>query len=108
MNRAEQGVPVLGLVLIAVIFAIGTLMTGALLPTADDARATHVSPTPVPGNPTCSDFQPEGAEWNELKMDPPGAGVFSDTDANPGPLEVSVTSFTGTSFNWSSNMGVDA
>ncbi len=41
--------------------------------------------------------------WIELKQDPPGNDVKSD-----GTLTVTITNFDGKSFDWSSNIGVDA
>jgi hypothetical protein len=71
------------------------------------AFASHVTPTPISDtkNPTCSDY---GA-WLELKVDPPGNGIFTD-----GTLAVTIsnyvqsTSDTPGSFDWVSNIGVDA
>lgn len=66
-----------------------------------------VVPTPInDGNPTCGDFN---ASWTELKIDPPGNGVFTD-----GTLTVTITAYVNSSsgtpgsFNWTSNIGVDA
>ena len=66
-----------------------------------------MTPTPInDGNPTCGDFN---AAWTELKVQPPGNGVFTD-----GTLTVTIANFansnSGTpgSFDWSSNIGVDA
>jgi hypothetical protein len=72
---------------------------------SSETEATHVDPTPIAGaqNRTCSDFQPAGETWTELKVDPPGNGVFSD-----GTLTVTISNFTGKTFDWSSNIGVDA
>ena len=68
------------------------------------ALGASVEPIPISddNNPTCADF---GA-WSELKVEPPGDGVFSD-----GTLTVTITNFTNTDpkgFDWSSNIGVDA
>ena len=64
------------------------------------AMATDVDPVYVAGNPTCSELAPG---TTELKVDPPKAGTFSD-----GTLTVNITNYTGTSFNFTSNIGVDA
>ena len=68
------------------------------------ALGASVTPTPISNdnNPTCSNF---GA-WTELKVDPPGNGVFTD-----GVLSVTITNFTNNDpkgFDWTSNIGVDA
>ena len=78
---------------------------------ASPVLATHVAPIAVnSGNPTCSDFAEElGEEWIELKIQPPGNGVFTD-----GTLTVTISNFVGSdsgnpgSFDWESNIGVDA
>ena len=86
----------------------GVLTVAMLTGTAGAASAASVTPTPVnDGNPTCADFD---ASWTELKVDGGlGNGTFTD-----GTLEVTISNFqnsnSGTpgSFDWSSNIGVDA
>lgn len=72
---------------------------------AGASSAANVPPTPISqtSNLTCSGFAPAGAVWSELKVDPPASGTFTN-----GTLTVTITSFNGKSFNWSSNIGVDA
>jgi hypothetical protein len=89
------------------IAAIGTLSFAMLAGTAGLAQAASVVPTPVnTGNPTCADFD---AGWIQVKVEPPGNGTFGD-----GTLSVTITNFqnsnagTPGSFDWSSNIGVDA
>lgn len=84
------------LTLIVVVVGIGTLVVPML---TAGAGASHVNPTEVSGNPTCGDF----GNWQELRIQGVGNGSFSD-----GTLSVTISGFTGTSFNWSSNIGVDA
>jgi hypothetical protein len=60
----------------------------------------------VPGNPGCADVAPAGANWTELKVEPPADGTFSD-----GTLTVNVdvrNTADGQVFDWTSNIGVDA
>lgn len=58
----------------------------------------------VNGNLTCSELEGEGQSWTELKVDPNQNGLYSD-----GALTVTITSTTNDkTFNWSSNIGVDA
>jgi hypothetical protein len=87
---------------------LGLLATlGLMAAFAMPALAASVTPTPISNdnNPTCSDF---GA-WTELKSEPPGNGQVSD-----GTLTVTISNFvqssSGTpgSFDWASNIGVDA
>jgi hypothetical protein len=87
---------------------VGLLATlGLLAAFAMPTLAASVTPTPInDGNPTCGDFN---AAWTELKVEPPGNGVFTD-----GTLTVTITNFVNSSsgtpgsFDWSSNIGVDA
>ena len=65
------------------------------------ALASHVEPQPVnSGNPTCSDFN---ASWLEVKVDPPANGEESD-----GTLTVTISNYANNTFDWESNIGVDA
>ncbi len=62
----------------------------------------------VTANLECGAFEAEGQSWTTLKVDPnpDGAGPFNYTD---GTLAVTITNATGDkSFDWSSNIGVDA
>ena len=87
---------------------IGVLTVAMLAGTAGAASAASVTPTPVnDGNPTCADFD---AGWTQLKVDGGlGNGTFTD-----GTLEVTISNFQNSSsgnpgsFDWSSNIGVDA
>lgn len=87
---------------------VGLLATlGLLAAFAMPTLAASVTPTPInDGNPTCGGFN---AAWTELKVEPPGNGVFTD-----GTLTVTITNFVNSSsgtpgsFDWSSNIGVDA
>jgi hypothetical protein len=92
------------------VFGLALAAVAVMLLTASQfnggtAEAASVTPTVVSqtANQTCTDFEPDGADWTELKVDPPGNGVFSD-----GTLTVTISAFNGKSFNWSSNIGVDA
>jgi hypothetical protein len=88
--------------------ATSVLSVAMLAGTAGIASAASVTPTPVnDGNPTCAGFD---ADWTELKVDGGlGNGTFSD-----GTLEVTISNFQNSSsgnpgsFDWSSNIGVDA
>ena len=88
--------------LLGLVAALGMVAAMAM-----PALAASVTPTPInDGNPTCSDF---GAGWSELKVEAPGNGNFTD-----GTLEITISNFvnstSGTpgSFDWTSNIGVDA
>lgn len=76
------------------------------VPLAPLGAADHVDPILVDGNPHCTDlaerFAP-GEAWLELKVHKAPDGTFSD-----GTLTVTISNSTGTSFDWSSNIGVDA
>ena len=87
---------------------VGLLATlGLLAAFAMPTLGASVTPTPInDGNPTCGDFN---AGWTQLKVEPPGNGPFTD-----GTLTVTITNYVGSnsgtpgSFDWSSNVGVDA
>jgi hypothetical protein len=86
---------------------ISVLSIAMLVGMAGAASAASVPPTPInSGNPTCGDFN---ASWTELKVENPGDGTFTD-----GTLSVTISNFqnstSGTpgSFDWTSNIGVDA
>jgi hypothetical protein len=87
---------------------VGLLATlGLVAAFAMPTLAASVTPTPInDGNPTCGDFN---AAWTQLKVEPPGNGVFTD-----GTLTVTISNFANSSsgtpgsFDWSSNIGVDA
>ncbi|HEY0605389.1 MAG TPA: hypothetical protein VGD58_20880, partial [Herpetosiphonaceae bacterium] len=87
---------------ISVLVMVAITVTFALNP---KASATHVPPELIvgTGNQTCADFQPVGESWIELKVDPPQNGIFTD-----GVLTVTITNFTGKTFDFSANIGVSA
>jgi hypothetical protein len=93
---------------ISAIGGIGLLTVAMLAGTAGTAGAASVTPTPVnEANPTCADFD---AGLTELKAEEKlGDGTFTD-----GTLEVMIANFensdsrTPGSFDWRSNIGVDA
>jgi len=107
LNRKDQTFSSGVLVLIVILIAFGAMLAAALLLSGGHTQAASVTPTPVEGNPTCTALQ--GSQtWNQLKVDPPGAGNFSDNDLNPGPLQVTISNLTATTFDWTANSGVDA
>lgn len=79
----------------------GTIGLVAAMP----ASATSGEPEKVDGNPTCGVLAPEGVEWTEYKLDPVSEGTHGD-----GTLEVTITlgHDGGQTFDWTSNIGVDA
>lgn len=97
------------------------LAAGALVlalggaPTSSSAASVAPVLVTVTSNLTCDDFEPAGADWNELKVDPNGDGIFADDD---GPLKVKIENTTNDkSFDWHSldyvtnlppGIGVDA
>jgi uncharacterized repeat protein (TIGR01451 family) len=73
---------------------------------ANLAGAAKVVPELVPGtdNKTCGELDGPGQDWLELKIDPNADGTYTQ-----GPLTVTITDTTNDkTFNWSSNIGVDA
>jgi hypothetical protein len=71
-----------------------------LLNTALTSIAQSVVPTPIAGNASCAELVPGTIEY---KVEPPAGGFFTD-----GVFSVTITNFTGTSFDFISNIGVDA
>ncbi|HSM15985.1 MAG TPA: hypothetical protein VK845_03170, partial [Gemmatimonadales bacterium] len=77
--------------LLAALSALGLSLTLLVTP----ALATHVEPIPInSGNPTCSDFAPDGATWLQftLEGDDLANGTFSD-----GTLEVTISNYVNSS-----------
>lgn len=92
--------------------AAGSALVLSLFALTSRTLASDVVPTPVnSGNPTCSDFAPEGATWTQFKLE--GADLADGTYTD-GVLSVTIDNFVGSdagtpgSFDWSSNVGVDA
>jgi hypothetical protein len=86
---------------VAVAMAAGAIGLVAAFP----AEATD-NPEGIEGNPACGDLAPAGVEWTELKVDPVTGGVHTD-----GTLQVTITlhdTADGPTFDWTSNIGVDA
>jgi LPXTG-motif cell wall-anchored protein len=92
-----------------ILVVIGMALGAIGVATAAQAIAAPGAPaqTPVPGNPTCADLAPDGTTWTELKYEP-----VVDGQETEGPLTVTVdvhpNDDTGPTFDWSSNIGVDA
>ena len=91
---------------------VGWLSAAAMLAVAALAPAVHaasVTPTPInSGNPTCASFN---ASWTQFKLE--GAALANGTYTD-GTLQVTISGYTGSvsatpgSFDWTSNIGVDA
>lgn len=90
------------------------LLVGALGLIGGPAGAASVEPELVGTNVKCKDIQPSGVTWNELKINGvPLNQAYSDTgendpDDNPGPLVFTVSNGDNDSFDWSSNIDVEA
>ncbi|MFQ5967561.1 MAG: hypothetical protein ACE5MI_08105 [Acidimicrobiia bacterium] len=82
---------------IGTILLVAMLMAWMIAP----ASATHVDPILVEGNPTCGSYSTNA----ELKLE---NGSLSNGVHTDGTLEVTISDFDGTTFDWSSNFGVDA
>ncbi|UCC61611.1 MAG: isopeptide-forming domain-containing fimbrial protein, partial [Anaerolineae bacterium] len=72
-----------------------------------------VQPVWVSGNPTCAELAAQfapGATWNELRLENGslGPGTYPDTWGQPGDLVVTIDTYDGTYFSWSSKVSVDA
>jgi len=83
------------------LIGVSGLCLSVLLAFAPAAGATTITPTLLPGNPTCADL---GYDFG-FKVDPPASGTYSIDGIN----SVTVTvNGDGTIFDWSSNLGMDA
>jgi hypothetical protein len=84
--------------------AVTTALAVGLAMSALPAVATHVQPVLKTGNPTCSQLVDGGV--TEFKIDPVTGGTHTD-----GTLSVTITlhdTAAGQTFDWTSNIGVDA
>lgn len=90
--------------LLAMAGALGLLAALALPAVGASVIPDFVDET---ANLECDDFQGEGQTWITLKVDPnpEGDGPFDYTD---GTLSVTITNADEKSFDWTSNIGVDA
>jgi hypothetical protein len=93
------------LVMVGGLVVVAMLLVGSTY----DVQASYVEPEFLPGasneGKTCSDLQGAGQTWIELKLE--GADL-SDGSHTEGALTVTISSLTGDSFDWASNIGVDA
>ena len=107
MNREEQTVPALIIVLIAITIAIGAVLAATSF-VGSESQATHVPPEFLEGatntGKTCSDLQGPGQTWTEFKLEGGGLSNGLHTD---GTLEVTISNLADDTFDWTSNIGVD-
>ena len=110
MNTQERTHPV---ILIAITIAIAAVMvTAALLLPGRPAQATHVTPEFLAGSrnlgKTCGELEGSGQSWLEFKLEQSKGNLSSGTHTD-GTLTVTISNFTfgDTSFDWTSNIGVD-
>jgi uncharacterized repeat protein (TIGR01451 family) len=85
---------------------VGTIAATVGLVVANFAGAAKVVPELSPGaaNKTCGELDGPGQDWLELKVDPNANGTYTQ-----GPLTVTVSnSQNDKTFDWTSNIGVDA
>lgn len=103
----QAGTALIGRRLLAAFVAVMLMASVMLLFAESPARAASVTPEFIPGasnsDKTCAANEGTGQDWIELKVDPPGGGTYGD-----GTLSVTITNYTSNSFDWSSNIGVDA
>ena len=87
------------------LFALALGLPGQQSP----ARATHIAPTFLAGpsnqGKTCDDLEGAGQTWTEFKLE---GSALSNGPHTDGALSVIISNLTGDSFDWSSNIGVDA
>ena len=80
-----------------------------LLLLADSVFAASVEPEFIAGasntDKTCVANEGDGQSWTDLKLE---GGALSDGTHGDGTLSVTISNLTSNSFDWSSNIGVDA
>jgi hypothetical protein len=107
MNMAERGIPTGVLILIAITIAIGAIVTAALL-SGNLAQGASVTPEFLAGasntGKTCDDLEGTGQTWTEFKLQ---EGTLINGFHTDGTLDVNIANLTNTSFDWTSNIGVD-
>ena len=86
-----------------------SLAFALFLVVADSVLAASVDPEFLPGasntDKTCATNEGSGQSWVELKLD---GGSLSNGVHSDGTLSVTIANLTSNSFDWSSNIGVDA
>ena len=107
MNTLDQRLLKAAFIFVAAAVAIGATATAALLPSGNHARATHVVPEFLagPGPVPCTDSQGPGQTWIEFELE---GATLSNGSHSGGILEVTISNLTQDSFDWTSNIGVDA
>jgi hypothetical protein len=109
LNRKDQTLSTGVLVVIAIVIAVGAMLAAALLLSGSRAEATHVSPVFLAGatndGKRCSDNVGAGQTWTELKVE---GATLTNGPHTLGPLTVTIANLTDDTFDWTSNIGVDA
>lgn len=80
---------------------------GTLVVVLASPWSAGVEPELIEGaaNHTCADFEGEGQDWLEHKLEEED---LADGTHSDGTLTVTISNFDGKGFDWSSNIGVDA
>ena len=119
MNTQERTVPYAVIVLVAIAIAVAAIALvselGAL--SSRQAQADHVPPVLLEGasnvpkdeepGKRCSDNVGAGQTWTEFKLEE-AKNNLSNGSHTEGPLTVTIINLTETTFDWTSNIGVDA
>ncbi len=107
MNTQERTLPNAVIILVAVTIAIGAIVAAVLL-SGNLAQGASVAPEFLAGasntGKTCDDLEGTGQTWTEFKLEEDTLTNGFHTD---GTLEVNIANLTNTSFDWTSNIGVD-
>jgi hypothetical protein len=87
-------------------------ITAALGPAVGSVAAASVEPIAInSGNPTCDDFAGDAASWSEIKLQD---AQLADGTYTDGVITITISNFVGSSsgtagsFDWASDLGVDA
>ena len=110
MNTHERTLPtaIVALIVIAMAIAAIALASDLGVLSSREAQAGHVQPELLPGPNAgikCSDLEGTGQTWIELKFE---GGDLKNGSLTEGALTVTISNLTADTFDWSSNIGVDA
>jgi len=109
-DEMKAGTAQSGRTFLAVFAAISVLLS-LMSVYANPANADHDGPVYIPGSnndgKTCAENEGSGQDWTEFRLED-DEGQVADGEYTDGTLTVTLSNVTGTEFDWSSNIGVDA
>ena len=112
MNTQERRIPTGVLILITGAIAVSVMIAATLLLSGNNAEGASVTPDLLAGpsniGKECSDLEGTGQTWIQFKLEQATSNLSSGTHTD-GTLTVTISNYTfgDTSFDWTSNIGVD-